>query len=176
MLKLFLYVFKKNNKILRKILRFIYTSYARFKSIECGKDLTVNYKSTFSGNIYFGNNCNFNGMTVIGGGTVRFGNNFHSGNSCSIITQNHNYDNGDAIPYDDTLILKTIVIGDNVWFGNNIIVTGNITIGEGVIAAAGSVIVKSIPDFAIVGGNPAKIIKYRNIDHYIKLKKAKKFC
>ena len=153
----------------------MYTSYARLKSIECGKGLKVNYKSTFSGKVYFGDNCNFNGMDVIGAGTVRFGNNFHSGNSCSIITQNHNFDSGNAIPYDDTYILKTVIIGDNVWFGTNIIVIGNITIGEGVIVAAGSVVVKSIPNYAIVGGNPAQIIKYRDIDHYLRLKNENKF-
>jgi acetyltransferase-like isoleucine patch superfamily enzyme len=156
-------------------MRFIYSAYARHKSVSCGYRLRVNYRSIFSGKVYFGDNCNFNGMNVIGGGTVKFGNNFHSGNSCSIISQNHNYDEGEAIPYDHTLIYKTIIIGDNVWFGNCVLVTGNITIGEGAIVAAGSVVVKDVPDFAIVGGNPARVIKFRNIEHYLKLKEAGKF-
>ena len=114
-------------------------------------------------------------MSVSGGGTVKFGNNFHSGNSCQIITQNHNYDAGEYIPYDDSYIYKTIIIGDNVWLGNSVIITGNVTIGEGAIVAAGSVVVKDVPDYAIVGGNPAKVIKYRNIKHYLRLKKQGKF-
>lgn len=91
-----------------------------------------------------------------------------------IITQNHNYE-GTAVPYDKTFIYKNVVIGDNVWFGNRITVTGDITIGEGAIIAAGSVVVKDVPDYAIVGGNPAKVIKYRDIDHYKKLVEEKKF-
>lgn len=148
------------------ILRFFWTRYAIIKSKSHGVGLKVNRKSHFSGNIWFGNNCNFNGMNVIGGGNVKFGNNFHSGIECMIITQNHNYDNGKCIPYDDSLIYKSIIIEDNVWFGNRVIVTGDITIGEGAIVAAGSVVVKDVPPCAVVGGNPAKIIKYRDINHY----------
>lgn len=114
-------------------------------------------------------------MNVIGNGTVYFGDNFHSGTECMIITQNHNYDKGNAIPYDDSFEYKTIVIEDNVWLGNRVTITGNITIGEGAIIAAGSVVVKDVPSYAIVGGNPAKVIKYRDIDHYTRLKEQKQF-
>lgn len=62
-----------------------------------------------------------------------------------------------------------------VWFGDNVIVTGNVRIGEGVIVAAGSVVCKDVPELAIVGGNPAHIIKYRDKDHYYRLKNLKKF-
>ena len=92
-----------------------------------------------------------------------------------IITQNHDYDFGETIPYGSDYILKTVVIEDNVWFGSNVLVTGNVNIGEGSIIAAGSVVVQDIPKYSIVGGNPAKFIKYRDIDHYEKLKNAKKF-
>ena len=92
-----------------------------------------------------------------------------------IITQNHNYDQGDAIPYDTTYLYKTVVIGDNVWFGNRVIVVGNVTIGEGSIIAAGSVISKDVPKYAIMAGNPAKVVKYRDVEHYEKLKMDGKF-
>ena len=92
-----------------------------------------------------------------------------------IITQNHNYDHGAAIPYDDTYELKNVFIEDNVWFGNRVIVVGNITLGEGAIVAAGAVVSKDVPKCAIVGGNPAKVIKYRDIEHYEKLKQEGKF-
>jgi chloramphenicol O-acetyltransferase type B len=162
--------------LLRKnIFRKIYTIYAKYKAVECGRDLKVNYKSNFGGKIYFGNNCNFNGMSVDGNGTVKFGDNFHCGNSCSIITQNHDYDNGESLPYGEGYVLKTVIIEDNVWFGNNVLVVGNINIGEGSIVAAGSVVVKDVPKYSIVGGNPAKFIKFRDIEHYEELSVLKKF-
>lgn len=159
----------------RKLVSYFYTRRARKCAKKCGKGLKVNFKSIFGGNIYFGDNCNFNGMTVTGNGYVYFGNNFHSGVECMIITQNHNYDKGNAIPYDDTEISKTIIIEDNVWLGNRVIIIGNITIGEGAIVAAGSVVCKDVPKYAIVGGNPAKIIKYRDIQHYNNLKAKNRF-
>jgi acetyltransferase-like isoleucine patch superfamily enzyme len=56
-----------------------------------------------------------------------------------------------------------------------VIIIPGVTIGEGAIIAAGSVVVKDVPDFAIVGGNPAKIIKYRNIETFNRLKADGKF-
>lgn len=151
-----------------------YTRIARAGAASCGKDLYVGYPCQFHGEVHFKDNCNFNGMRVIGDGKVTFGSNFHSGEECMIITQNHNYE-GEAIPYDSTFDYKQVVIEDNVWFGNRVIVVGNVTIGEGAIIAAGSVICKDVPKYAIMGGNPAKVIKYRDIEHYEKLKKEGKF-
>lgn len=54
-----------------------------------------------------------------------------------------------------------IIIGNDVWLGANVIVVDGVKIGDGAIVAAGSVVTKDIPPYAIVGGVPAKIIKYR---------------
>lgn len=56
---------------------------------------------------------------------------------------------------------KRITIGNDVWLGRNVIITNYANIGDGVIAGAGSVITKDIPDYAVVAGVPAKVIKYR---------------
>jgi acetyltransferase-like isoleucine patch superfamily enzyme len=53
------------------------------------------------------------------------------------------------------------VIGSDVWIGCNSIILPGIEIGNGAIIAAGSIVTKSVPPYAIVGGNPAKIIRYR---------------
>ena len=53
-----------------------------------------------------------------------------------------------------------IVIKDKVWIGFNSIIMKGVTIGEGAVVAAGSVVTKDVPEYAVVGGNPAKIIKY----------------
>ena len=54
---------------------------------------------------------------------------------------------------------KPIVIKDKAWIGFNSIILKGVTIGEGAIVAAGSVVTKDVPDYTIVGGNPAKHIK-----------------
>lgn len=174
-LKIIMGLIRFLNKLYFVVLKHIYTYYASSKSTKCGINLSVNRKSSFDGIVVFGDNCNFNGMVVQGGGTVIFGNNFHSGFGCVIISSNHNYDNGSKIPYDETYILKQIDIGDNVWIGNNVIIVGNVRIGEGAIIAAGSVVCKDVAACSIVGGNPAKFIKMRDVDHYNRLKEQKRF-
>lgn len=54
-----------------------------------------------------------------------------------------------------------ITIEDDVWIGTDALILSGVTIGKGAIVAAGSVVVKAVPAFAIVGGNPAKLIRYR---------------
>lgn len=55
---------------------------------------------------------------------------------------------------------KEVIIKDNAWIGFNSIILKGVTIGEGAIVGAGSVVTKDIPDYAVVVGNPAIIIKY----------------
>lgn len=160
---------KNLKRLIHEIYVMIWTYRSKLKITKYGKNLRVNSRCIFSGKVILGDNCNFNGMRILGNGTVVIGNNFHSGIECMIITQNHNYE-GKKIPYDETYIKKTITIGDNVWIGNRVTITGNVDIGEGAIIAAGSVVCKNIPPCAIVGGNPAKIIKFRDINHYNELK------
>jgi acetyltransferase-like isoleucine patch superfamily enzyme len=64
--------------------------------------------------------------------------------------------------YKDWLNVKKgkITVKDKAWIGFNCIVMKGVTIGEGSIVAAGSVVTKDVPDWTIVGGNPAKVIKY----------------
>jgi len=57
--------------------------------------------------------------------------------------------------------VKTVTIGDGVWIGMRAIILPGVFIGEGAIVGAGSVVTKDVPPYAVVGGAPAKIIKYR---------------
>lgn len=54
-----------------------------------------------------------------------------------------------------------VLIGNDVWIGSDVSIMGGVTIHNGAIVAANSVVTKDVPPYAIVGGNPAKIIKYR---------------
>lgn len=56
---------------------------------------------------------------------------------------------------------KKSVIGNDVWLGKNVIITNGAKIGNGVIAAAGAVITKDVPDYAVVAGVPARILRFR---------------
>lgn len=54
-----------------------------------------------------------------------------------------------------------IVVKDDVWIGINAIICSGVTIGQGAVVAAGAVVTKNVEPYSIVGGNPAKVIKYR---------------
>lgn len=61
------------------------------------------------------------------------------------------------------------VLGNDIWIGADAIIPGGIHIGTGAIVAAGAVVVANVPSYAIVGGNPAKVIRYRFSEEQIKL-------
>lgn len=64
--------------------------------------------------------------------------------------------------------VKKVVIGNDVWIGHSAILLQGVTVGHGAVVGAGSVVTKSVPPYAIVAGNPAKIIRYRFTDEIIK--------
>lgn len=98
------------------------------------------------------------------------------GNRCSIASGvqfllggEHKYTCITTYPYkaldlnmgDEAVSKGAIEIKDDVWIGYNSLILSGVTIEQGAVIAAGSVVVKDVPPYAIVGGNPAKIIKYR---------------
>ncbi len=141
--------------------------FSRAKSI--GKCLYVGGFSYVNENTVIGDGVCFNGMQIHGDGNVRFGNYIHSGVECLIITRNHNYE-GEMIPYDETHIRKDVEIGDFVWIGSRVMILPGTKIGEGAIIQGGAVVHGEIPPYAIAGGNPAKVFKYRDVEHFQKLK------
>jgi acetyltransferase-like isoleucine patch superfamily enzyme len=172
------------------MIKFIYYNFWKFYSFvyrNIFKVIILSYVKSHKGQIFVGgytkltkmtilnNNPNFNGMVVSGAGIVEFGDNFHSGDNCLIITSFHNYNSGESIPYGTSYINKDVIIGDNVWLGARVTILGGVTIGEGAIVQAGAVVVNSIPPLAIAGGNPAKVFKYRDKDIYHECKQNKRF-
>ena len=110
-------------------------------------------------------------------GGIDIGNNVIFGPNCTIWTENHNYESVLALPYggEKDNLHETVYIEDNVWVGLNVIILSGVRVGEGSVIGAGSVITKNVPSYAIVAGNPARVLKYRNIDIYNKLKGEKRF-
>ncbi len=162
-------------KIREYISKKIYMAFAKRKAKSIGKGSLFNHYCQFTSHTVIGCNCHFNGIRVTGSGNVIIGDDFHSGKDCIIITSDHNYDNGDSIPYDSTFVSRDVIIENNVWIGDRVIILKGVHIGEGVIIQAGSVVTKSIEAYSIAGGHPAKKFKTRNIEHYEKCKREEKF-
>lgn len=158
---------------------FIMTRLFGYQVFKTAKSIGSNFWcggfSSVTKNTIIKDNVNFNGMRIMGNGNVVIGDYFHSGIEVLILTQNHNYDKGEAIPYDSTYIYKDVEIGDYVWLGSRVTILPGTKIGEGAIIQGGAVVHGEIPPYAIAGGNPAKVFKYRDIEHFEKLKAEKKF-
>lgn len=159
----------------RLFLKPIYRISVRMTVDTCGPGLRVNGKSVVNFLTRLGTNVNLNGLQIIGGGPVTIGDNFHSGTGLKILTQNHNYDHGQSIPYDKTSIAKPVTIDDNVWVGINATILPGVSVGEGAVIQAGSVVVRDVEPLSIVGGSPAVHIKNRDSDHYFELKAQRRF-
>ena len=156
-----------------RTLMFGYKVWTKAKKV--GKGLYVGGHSVVTSNTVLGDFVHFNGLKINGAGNVTIGKYFHSGVECLIIAQSHDYDNGEAIPYGAKMIYKDIVIEDFVWLGSRVTILPGTKIGEGAIIQAGAVVHGEIPTYAIAGGNPAKVFKYRDIEHFKKLKSEGKF-
>ena len=159
-----------------KLYKEVFTDIVKKSAAVCGKELIVNgeVKGDLS-ILHLGDHVNINPNAIImGKAPIYIGNYFHCGMNMTLISSNHNF-KGERIPYDNTHIAKQILIKDFVWLGHNVIVLPGVTIGEGAIIGAGAIVSKDIPDLAIAVGNPIKVIKYRDADHFYSLKEEKKF-
>jgi len=103
--------------------------------------------------LYIGPQCNIGLCTIED--DVLFGSGVHilSG------TGQHNFENSNTRIQDQGGVYEAITIGEDSWIGNNATVMADV--GKKAIVGAGSVVTRAVPDFAIVAGNPAKVLKYR---------------
>ena len=166
------------NKILKiySEVRTKYFTYCAKVALESfGTKLRVNSKCHFGRKTSVKNNCHFNGTVVNGVGRLLIGNHFHSGTEILIITSSHNYKSEKLLPYDHSEIIGDVIIGDCVWLGSRVILLPGTKLGDGVVVQAGSVVHGKIPDCAVIGGNPAKILFYRNKSSFEKLYKENMF-
>lgn len=116
-----------------------------------------------------GDGTRINGSCVIkGAGKVTFGKYCAIGEKLRIITSNHDatevnlqYALQKRIDGRIKPISKEVSIGHNVWIGDCVIILPGVIIGNGAVLAAGSIVTKNVPPYAIVGGCPAKVIRYR---------------
>lgn len=118
----------------------------------------------YNPSINIGEKCFFNDyvhLSCING--IEIGNQVLFGRWVTVLDNNHgkvDYENLQIGPNDRPLDSKgKVIIQDRVWIGDKCTILPGVTIGEASVVAANSVVVKDVPPFCVVGGNPAKIIK-----------------
>jgi len=133
----------------------------------CGKNVNVESGARFhSGrNIFIGDNSDIGENAKINGKVI-IGKNVMMGPDVIIYTRNHNFSRID-IPMNNQGFQaeEPVYISDDVWIGGRVIILPGVRIGRGSIIGAGAVVAKDVPEWAIVVGNPAKIIRYRKLDN-----------
>lgn len=131
---------------------------------ECGKNVNVESGAAFhSGrHISIGDHSGI-GKNALIEGPVKIGCNVMMGPNVTIWTRNHAFDRLD-VPMCEQGFLgdQPVEIGDDVWIGSHVIILPGVKLGKGCIIGAGAVVPKSIPEYGVAVGNPAKIVKYRN--------------
>lgn len=157
----------------RKLLREMFAS--------CGEQVTVSEDmKLFGDKLFVGNKVSFNvGMTLMcTNAPIKIGDNVMFGPNVTLITGDHRIDcvgkymidikEEDKLPENDAPI---VLEGDN-WIGAGATILKGVTIGRGAVVAAGAVVTSDVPPYAIVGGLPAKVIKYRFNEEEIKCHEA----
>lgn len=129
--------------------------------LECGKNVNVEHGAFFGSGkqVRIGNNSGIGVNCFVGAVTI--GDNVMMGPDVVILSANHKFDCLDVPMCEQGSSVSSVTIGNDVWLGTRVIVLPGKTIGNGAILAAGAVITKDVDDYAIVGGNPARVIKYR---------------
>lgn len=128
---------------------------------KCGKDVNIEKNAGFNPELEIGDrsgvgvNCRLSGHIVIG-------NDVMMGPNCIMRTYSHAHDRIDIPMNQQGFEPEQVMhIGDDVWIGTNVIILPGVNIGSHCIIGAGSVVTRDVPDYAVVGGVPAKVIRYR---------------
>ncbi|OYU85541.1 MAG: acetyltransferase [Flavobacterium sp. BFFFF2] len=112
--------------------------------------------------IVIGNHVGIGEFAYLGGaGGLEIGDECIVGQYLSCHPENHNYQDTSLSIRHQGVSRKGIKIGKNCWIGSKVTILDGVTMGEGCIIAAGSVVTKSFPEQSIIGGVPAKLLKTR---------------
>lgn len=128
-----------------------------------GKNINVERNANFGRGIgiVIGNNSGL-GVDCNVRGPLYIGNNVMMGSDVRIFVSSHDTTSTDIpMMMQGDLPPQKVTICDDVWIGTRVIIMPGVTIGRGAILGAGAVVTKDVPEYAVVGGVPAKILKYR---------------
>ena len=109
-----------------------------------------------------GDNSNIGPYNYIGcSGKITIGNNVMLAPRVSIYAENHVFDHPELLIREQGVEKKEVIIEDDCWIAANSIILAGVTIGQGSVVAAGSVVTENVPAYSVVAGVPAKFIKSR---------------
>lgn len=126
----------------------------------CGEKVDIGRKISFSSQVSLGNNSSIGDESYILGKLV-IGEDVMMAARCAFIASNHNINCLDIPMNLQSGTDEPIIIEDNVWVGYDCKIMAGVHIKSGAVIGAGAVVTKDVPQNAIVGGIPAKVIKYR---------------
>ena len=135
-----------------------------FNNFVLGKDSTIEDFATVNngvGDVIIGERTRI-GISNVLIGPVTIGNDVMFAQNVVLSGLNHGYEDVSLPPSLQKVETKPIVVEDEVWIGANAVVTAGVTIGKHAIVAAGCVVVKDVPAYSIVGGNPGRLLKQYN--------------
>ncbi len=152
----------------------LYSIAIRRRAKKCGKGLYIlGAGVNVTGNTTIGDGAGFGkNVKIRGDGAVYIGRRVSIAEDTIIYTQVHDYDHSDVLPFGWGFTYPETRIDDYAWVGLRSIILPGAHIGEGAIVQAGSVVMGTVPPCAIAAGNPAKVIGWRDVDHYNRLKVA----
>jgi acetyltransferase-like isoleucine patch superfamily enzyme len=130
------------------------------RSLRLGKHCHVAAHVYVTDLVRLGDRCTLNAFATVRG-TVTGGDGVRVGAYACIVGFNHGFARTDVPVYQQPCTSKGIVIGDDVWIGSHVMIVDGVKIGSHAILAAGAVVTKDVPDYAIVGGNPARVLRLR---------------
>jgi acetyltransferase-like isoleucine patch superfamily enzyme len=135
-----------------------------WNKFELGEDSTIEDFSTINngvGHVIIGDRTRIGlSNTIIG--PVTIGNDICLAQNIVLSGLNHNYEDVTIPIHVQGVYTSPIVIEDETWIGANVVVVAGVIIGKHSIVAAGSVVTKNVPEYSVVGGNPARILKQYN--------------
>jgi maltose O-acetyltransferase len=127
----------------------------------CGKNIRIHHNADISANIEVGDHCIIGTRCMIQSGVV-MGDYIMIGPDVKIYSRNHVFSSLETPVSLQGKEFKKTILGNDVWIGANCVILPGVKIGHKTVIAAGSIVTKDIPDFALVGGNPARVIRMRN--------------
>jgi galactoside O-acetyltransferase len=142
-------------------------NFKRKSSVDFGKEVRLGNQNTITaigGRIILGDYFNSNDSVILNadiGGVLSFGENCLVGPGCIFRTANHKYDNPSIPIRAQGHSFSNICIGNDVWFGANVVVLPGVSLGEGCVVGAGAVVTRDFDKFTILAGVPAKAIGMR---------------